>query len=57
MAATTVKTTRTLDLETVGALDELQKLLALAPATATRWSSAVRAERRAGSQRRERQAR
>lgn len=39
--------------EPLQALDELQKTLALAPAAATRWSSAARAERRAGSRRRE----
>jgi hypothetical protein len=51
MATTTVKTTYALDLETVGALD------ALAPAAAARWASQVRAERRAGSRRREEQTR
>ena len=69
MTTTTVKTTYDLDLdlETVGALDmppqplqaldELQKALAVAPAVAARWSSQGRAERRAGSRRREAQTR
>ncbi len=39
--------------EPLQALDELQKVLALAPAAAARWSSQVRAERRAGFRRRE----
>jgi Ribbon-helix-helix protein, copG family len=39
------------------ALDELQKVLAMAPAVAARWSSQVRTERRAGSRRREEQTR
>jgi hypothetical protein len=43
--------------EPLQALDELQKVLALAPAAAARWSSQVRAERRAGSRRREEQTR
>jgi hypothetical protein len=43
--------------EPLQALDELQKVLALAPATAARWSSEVRSERRAGSRQRERQTR
>ena len=67
MTTTTVKTTYDLDLETVGALDmppqplqaldELQKALAVAPAVAARWSGQGRAERRAGSRRREAQTR
>jgi hypothetical protein len=43
--------------EPVQALDELQKALALGPAAAARWSSQVRADRRAGSRRREEQTR
>lgn len=43
--------------EPLQALDELQKMLALAPAAAARWSSQVRADRRAGSRRREEQTR
>ena len=43
--------------EPLQALDELQKVLALAPAAAARWASQVRAERRAGSRRREEQTR
>lgn len=43
--------------EPLQALDELQKVLALAPAAAARWSSQVRAERRAGFRRREEQTR
>jgi Ribbon-helix-helix protein, copG family len=39
--------------EPMQALDELQKVLALAPAAAARWSSQVRAERRVGFRRRE----
>jgi len=95
MATTTIKSTYSLDVETVGALDalaqrwnvskseamrrairasaavhavnvppeplqaldELQKVLALAPATAARWASQMRADRRAGSRRREEQTR
>jgi hypothetical protein len=43
--------------EPLQALDELQKVLALAPAAAARWSSRVRADRLAGSRRREEQTR
>lgn len=43
--------------EPLQALDELQQVLTLAPAAAARWSSQVRAERRAGSRRREEQKR
>ena len=43
--------------EPLQALDELQKVLALAPATAARWASQARAERRAGSRQREEQTR
>jgi hypothetical protein len=43
--------------EPLQALDELQRVLALAPAAAARWSTQVRADRRAGSRRREEQTR
>lgn len=43
--------------EPVQALDELQKALALGTAAAARWSNQVRADRRAGSRRREEQTR
>jgi len=43
--------------EPLQALDELQEVLALMPAAATRWSRQARAERRAGSRRREEQTR
>lgn len=43
--------------EPLQALDELQRALATAPAAAARWASQVRAERRAGSGRREEQTR
>jgi hypothetical protein len=39
--------------DALAALDRMQRLLALTPAGARRWRSAVRAERRAGSARRE----
>lgn len=44
-------------LESVEALDQLQLALRLKMADATRWSSAVRAERKAASRRRESRAR
>jgi len=43
--------------EPLQVLDELQKVLALETAAAARWSSQVRADRRAGSRRREEQTR
>lgn len=39
--------------EPLQALDELQRAVRLAPSAAARWSRLVRAERRAGSRRRE----
>jgi predicted transcriptional regulator len=39
--------------DALAALDRVQRLLALTPAAAGRWRSAARAERRAGSTRRE----